>query len=335
VSGQKLFGIGDLAEDVGIESAMDEAGTVSIEFAPDGHRSVFARSWLVGYATGGPGIDQRTEDAKALWSAPQLDLVALAGSWPRLRSESGHRERCLDRLLRLGFVRLSEVPVRPGAVLDVAAEFGFVRETNYGRVFDVRVTPAATNLASTSLPITPHTDNPYRDPVPTLQFLHCLVNEADGGDSGLVDGFWVAARLRELDPSAFAILTRTPVPFRYADGSTDLTASGPLIAVDPRGRIRGIRFNNRSMCALRLPVDEAARFYAAYRAFAALLVAPQAQVDFRLVPGDCVVFDDTRILHARTAFAADGRRHLQGCYADIDAVESQLRVIRRSTRDGR
>ena len=41
---------------------------------------------------------------------------------------------------------------------------------------------------------------------------------------------------------------------------------------------------------------------------------------FRLEPGDCVAFDNTRVLHARTGFAATGPRHLQGCYADLDGV---------------
>jgi gamma-butyrobetaine dioxygenase len=59
-------------------------------------------------------------------------------------------------------------------VLTVAETFGFVRETNYGRLFDVRVVPDPSNLAFTSREILPHTDNPYRDPVPTLQLLHRL-----------------------------------------------------------------------------------------------------------------------------------------------------------------
>ena len=59
-------------------------------------------------------------------------------------------------------------------VAAVAETFGYVRETNYGRVFDVRVEAAPANLASTGLALRPHTDNPYRDPVPTVQLLHCL-----------------------------------------------------------------------------------------------------------------------------------------------------------------
>ena len=58
---------------------------------------------------------------------------------------------------------------------------------------------------SPALPIAPHTDNPYRDPVPTVQLLHCLA-AADGGDSGLVDGFAAAGLLRGEDPAAFGVL---------------------------------------------------------------------------------------------------------------------------------
>jgi len=50
----------------------------------------------------------------------------------------------------------------------------------------------------------------------------------------------------------------------------------------------------------------------------------------RLAPGDCLIFDNTRILHARTAFApAPPGRHLQGCYADLDGLASTLAVLRR------
>jgi gamma-butyrobetaine dioxygenase len=218
-------------------------------------------------------------------------------------------------------------------VLAVAASLGYVRETNYGRLFDVRVEATPANLAYTGLPIAPHTDNPYRDPVPTIQLLHCLATAVEGGDSALVDGFLAAARLREEDPAAFAILTRTPVTFAYSDATAELRATRPMIGVDPRGRIREVRFNHRSMQPLRpgpgRPVEETVAFYSAYRAFAQQVTRPDLMLTFRLAPGDCVVFDNTRILHARTGFAATGRRHLQGCYADLDGAASTMAVLRR------
>ena len=43
-----------------------------------------------------------------------------------------------------------------------------------------------------------------------------------------------------------------------------------------------------------------------------------------------VMFDNCRLLHGRTAFdPADGLRHLQGCYIDIDGPRSLWRVLRR------
>jgi hypothetical protein len=58
--------------------------------------------------------------------------------------------------------------------------FGCVRETNYGRLFDVVSVENPSNLAYTGLALGSHTDNPYRDPVPQLQLLHCL----EGGGRG-------------------------------------------------------------------------------------------------------------------------------------------------------
>jgi len=53
---------------------------------------------------------------------------------------------------------------------------------------------------------------------------------------------------------------------------------------------------------------------------------------FSLEPGDCVVFDNTRVLHSRTGFGASGSRHLQGCYADIDGAESAVALLARNRR---
>jgi len=106
----------------------------------------------------------------------------------------------------------------------------------------------------------------------------------------------------------------------------------PLIQLSPRGRVRGVRFNNRSARPLRLPYAEVTAFYAAYRRWAELLARPERQLNLRLAPGDCLILDNTRILHARTAFgltAGSPGRHLQGCYADLDGLASTLAVLSR------
>lgn len=336
-SGQRLVSITDLAPDVTVIRAVQESDGLHVTFGPDGHEAVFSRTWLAGYATA--EVDQRSEDAKRLWSARDFPAGPPVTSWQAYSRSDAIRLGCLRELLSTGFMLLSGVPAVPGAVADVVASFGFIRETNYGRLFDVRVEAVAANLAYTSLPIGPHTDNPYRDPVPTLQALHCLVSSAEGGESGLLDGFRAAAQLRAEEPLAFDCLTRTPVTFGYGDASAQLRATRPMISLNQAGMIREIRYNGRSMEPMRprsglLPgeaAEEMHEFYLAYRAFAAILQRPSGTLRFALAPGDCMVFDNTRILHSRTGFSAAGRRrHLQGCYADIDGAESTVAVLARS-----
>jgi gamma-butyrobetaine dioxygenase len=316
-------------------------------------------------ASGGePEADPRTEDGKRLWRAADLAGDALpSADWSAYLAGDAVREACLDAVATLGFVLLHGVDPEPAMVLRVAETFGYVRETNYGRLFDVRVVADPANLAFTSREIAPHTDNPYRDPVPTMQLLHCLRSADIGGDSGLVDGFAAAAELRRADPAAFAVLTATPWRFEYADKTAELSATQPLISLTPGGRITAIRLNNRSMRPLRLPYAQTETAYGAYRAWVSLLGRPEFRLTLRLAPGDCLIFDNTRILHARTAFAAPeaavlesavpegavpegavpegavpegavledgpGERHLQGCYADMDGLLSTLGVLRR------
>ena len=99
-----------------------------------------------------------------------------------------------------------------------------------------------------------------------------------GDDTGLVDGFAAAAELRAADPESFGTLAKTPVSFGYVDKETELRASLPLIQLSPRGRVRGVRFNNRSMRPLRRPYAEVTAFYAAYRRWAELLAQPGRQL---------------------------------------------------------
>ncbi|WP_446425896.1 2-trimethylaminoethylphosphonate dioxygenase [Kitasatospora purpeofusca] len=323
-NGQKLFQITDLPDDLAIAARAELDGHLEVLWS-DGHRSRYPAGWLAEEA----GEDGRTESGKQLWAAADFAAGLPEAHWDTYLADPAERAAVLAAVRRSGFAVLRGVPAVERQVLAVAETFGYVRVTNYGELFDVRIEPDPNNLAFTSAAITPHTDNPYRDPVPTLQLLHCLENSATGGDSGLVDGFHAAALLRAEAPEHFAVLTRTPVPFVFRDRGTELRADRPLIDVDPLGRIREVRFNNRSIATLRGPAAELDAFYAAYRAFAAITLRPALQLDFRLDRGDCLIFDNVRLLHARTAFAQDGRRHLQGCYADLDSLSSTLTVLER------
>jgi len=90
--------------------------------------------------------------------------------------------------------------------------------------------------------------------------------------------------------------------------------------------VAGIRYNSRSIQAFEMPPDVMAEYYRAYRVLGEMLHDPLARIGFRLDPGQLMVFDNQRVLHGRSAYE-HGERHLQGCYADKDALHSRIRVL--------
>ena len=333
-SGQRLRGVLSLDAHTGIASWCDDGDDIEVTFTPDGHVSRFSRSWLMANVPGRADVfDDRSERHRPPWHAADLGGRPPTVTWRDLNAIDEPRTAALGALLRTGLLLVRDVPAEPGAVLDVASSFAYVRTTNYGDLFDVRAEPQPVNLAYTGRAIAPHTDNPYRDPVPGIQLLHCLQSTSDGGDSVFLDGFAAAAIVRDDDPPAFATLTSTALTFAYEDADTLLRASAPIITVNAAGEVRSIRWNDRSIQPPAVAPDAVAEVYRAMRVFAATLDTPELHVHVKLEPGDCIIFDNTRILHARTAFeAGTAGRHLQGCYADLDGLASTVGVLERRNR---
>ena len=328
-SGQKLFQITELSKGLALKSVEETADTITVSFAPDDHRSVFSREWLFAKADA-ERSDWRSEAGKKLWLASEIGDRLPVTSWNLYKSNDAERLRLLREIDALGFAIVRKAPRDEGTVLEIAKTFGYVRETNYGALFDVRVELTPSNLAFTGLAIGPHTDNPYRDPVPTMQLLHCLSNAVDGGESGLVDGFKAAALLRAEDPAAFAVLTATLVPFAWSDARAVLRAVRPLIQIPtPPGAFAGFVSTTGRCRPSVSPVRHWWSSTARTGPSAEVIARRELQLRFRLEPGDCVIFDNTRLLHARTAFkdGAGKGRHLQGCYADLDGLLSTIAVL--------
>ncbi|MDE2219549.1 MAG: TauD/TfdA family dioxygenase [Gammaproteobacteria bacterium] len=334
-SGQRLVDVTDLPRDPRIRSAELSGANALIGWQDEALVSTHALDWLYEFAAGRQRVPERE---RRLWLegsglSAQRDFGWL--SWPQLQANDSARLAWLTRLLQDGLAFLRAVPREEGTILEAMGMVGFVAETNYGRLFDVRVVEQPENLAFSDRGLGLHADNPYRDPVPGFQALHTLLAAPDGGDSLFADGIALAAHLRSIDPDSFELLTRTPVPFRYRGTGADLYAERPLIALDCTGGIAAVAYNNRSIQPLRLPPAQCRRYYAAYRRFAELLREPRFQLATRLEGGDLALFDNQRILHGRTGFAsARHPRHLQGCYLTRDSVYSRTALLRQGLSAG-
>ncbi|MDZ7810483.1 MAG: TauD/TfdA family dioxygenase [Arhodomonas sp.] len=202
---QRLFDPHQLPDDLALTAAerKDDEG-VELAFS-DGYRGYYHLPALAAEFDPYDGCPEPQP-----WTA-DLDRGQQTFEWPSLATEQALHAATVA-FLRYGFIILRDVPTQPEEILTVARTFGNLRETNFGQYFEVYSRPQSNDLAYRPVHLGPHTDNPYREPVPGIQLLHCLVNETSGGWSTLVDSLSVGEQLASEDPEGFAMLSTNPGP---------------------------------------------------------------------------------------------------------------------------
>jgi gamma-butyrobetaine dioxygenase len=333
-NGQRLITMADLPTDLRLTEARHKGDSILCRFAPENREIAFGIGWLRANRYDQGTKVARLPDKATTWDASLRDTLP-TGDLAQMQNDAGALRDWLAAAARLGFAKVTGLSTTTGALFDIVDLFGYVRETNYGRLFEVRAEINPTNLAYTGLGLQAHTDNPYRDPVPTLQVLACLENSAEGGDSMVVDGFAAARRLEAEDPNGFALLARYCARFDYAGGKgVHLQSRRPMIELGPDGQLQQIRFNSRSIAPLvDVPFDAMPAYYAAYQRFSDIIDDPAMAVAFKLAPGEAFVVDNTRVLHARKGYSGAGTRWLQGCYADKDGLLSTLAALNENLKE--
>lgn len=330
LNGQRLIALRDIPADTRVSAAQVEGQRLSVTFAPEGKTVDYDIDWLMQNRYDRDHDTDRgwTLDAIETWDAGLMARIP-QGDFHDVQSNPDAKRDWLAQVARYGFGKLTGGPVEDGALFKVVDLFGHVRETNYGRHFEVRTEVNPTNLAYTGLGLQAHTDNPYRDPVPTLQILYCLESSAAGGENMVVDGFRVAERLRSENPEWFDVLANHSARFEYAgEAGVRLQSRRPMIELSPDGALIGVRFNNRSAAAITdVPFEQMETYYAAYRRMGEIIDDPEMEVAFRLEPGESFIVDNTRVLHARKGYSGTGKRWFQGCYADKDGLLSTLAAL--------
>tara|TARA_B100000902_G_scaffold346761_1_gene353663 strand:+ start:1073 stop:2173 length:1101 start_codon:yes stop_codon:yes gene_type:complete len=244
--------------------------------------------------------------------------------------ENEEMYEALQSFYKFGFVIFKNVPTDNNYIVDFANSIGSIRRTNFGEFFNVKSKPNPNDLAYTSLPLAPHTDNPYRNPVPCIQILHCIENEVSGGHSTLVDGFTVTEKLKKNFPDYYKILTEIKVRFQFIDHSVVLEDWAEMIQLDENGNFKQVRFSPRLDFVPLMDKDKLDLYYAARKKISELYNSDKFRIEFKLLPGDLLMMDNHRLLHGRTTYDAnEGKRFLQGCYIDYDSTEGKLKHLKR------
>ncbi|MGE8185183.1 gamma-butyrobetaine dioxygenase [Pseudomonas mandelii] len=329
VTREQVLEIVDVAEDLAPTAAnVDAEGCLSVEWQ-DGHLSRFDPGWLRAHAYDDASRAERRagKPKSRLW---KRDLQLPAFEYQALMNDNDALLQWLLAVRDIGLTQVRGVPTEPGSLKLIAQRISFIRESNFGVLFNVQSKADADSNAYTAFNLPLHSDLPTRELQPGLQFLHCLVNDADGGESIFVDGFAIAQALREEDPESFKSLCEIPVEFRNKDRHSDYRRLAPIIALDAFGQVSEIRMANFLRGPFDASIEDMPKLYRAYRRFIAMTREARFRVMTRLNPGELWCFDNRRTLHARNAFdPASGARHFQGCYVDRDELLSRILVLQR------
>ena len=331
-SGLRTFSVASLPADLTMTDVDDDGGTVVVHWS-DGHISTFDADTVRRIADEaaehrGAPIPARTFGADH--KPPRFPAASLVAG-------SGVHHDLLDAVAIDGFALVTDLPDDDGATEVLASLLGRIRETDYGRVFDIVTEPEAWTLSQSNKGQDAHSDDPFRYTPSGISILHCRRAAAGtGGRSIVVDGFRVAEDLRSEDPAAFDLLTTVAIPYirRRTEAvdqgdDVDMIAHAPVLSVVD-GELMGVRFHERSTGVFDLPGDLVDDYYLAFRAFAEKVREPAYQFDHRLADGEAIVFDNQRVLHGRTGYETDigGRRHIRLCTVDRDQVHSRLRRLK-------
>ena len=238
----------------------------------------------------------------------------------------------IEDFLQTGASVLTGAPTESGSSEQLVSRLGPIREVVFERIHNVVVDPKGYSIAHTPLAIAPHNDFTSYNWPPSVQALHMLVNECEGGDSAIVDGFAVLDQIRRSQPQKFDALCAVPVPFRLFSDAGESYAVNPMVELDGDGNVRVLRFNTQQMQAIPLSQPRLSDFYAAYYELSKAINADRARASFRLDEGQILLTAAHRVLHGRTALRSVGKRHLQDAYFEHDNVRNHLTLLRRTGR---
>lgn len=302
----------------------DEA--LVIEWAGSGHVTRHALSFLALYAKGEKRHDPADLPRRA-WYSDHYRAIARF-SQPALKADKTLVAKWIEAMLVEGVAIITDMPDSNEGLDDLVKLMGHVRPTFFGEYFDVRTHIKPTNLAYTAKALEMHTDTPAEDEAPGVQFLHCRANSVSGGQNLFLDGVAVANDLKKEFPEDFALLSGTDIPYYCEHDHYDMRSRQRVIELDQHGEVSGVTISQHMADIFDLPQQFLDTYYPAFCRFGRMLQSDKYLMRFRLEATECIVFDNHRIVHGRSAYSAtEGDRYLRGCYADRGEMRSTYRAL--------
>ncbi|KAF9883877.1 hypothetical protein FE257_002720 [Aspergillus nanangensis] len=267
------------------------------------------------------------------WNNEQMDTIQHWISYNDYINDDAKFATAMRQLALTGLIFVRDIPESREMVEKVATRMGPLRNTFYGSTWDVRTVPEAKNVAYTNAFLGFHMDLMYMNEPPGYQLLHCLQNSCDGGESLFVDGFRVAKEMAKKNPDGYNKLAKVWLNYEYNHKEHTYNNQWPVFEME-HGHLVHVNYSppfQGPMHQMHLSGHVPRENFAALREFAEALEKEENTFELKLNPGECAIFENRRVLHARRQFnTSSGSRWLAGAYVDEDAVISRFKVCRNS-----
>ncbi|MDC0226592.1 TauD/TfdA family dioxygenase [Alphaproteobacteria bacterium] len=329
---QRMFNILTVSENIfPIKAILNEKGNLEIQWSEGNHISKYKLKWLRNHCYTIKNKEKYISPYKLWDNTYNNKLEIFKIDYEEILQNKQGLIKWLDQLNIYGLSIVKNTPQEKKSALKLINKISHIRETFFKTPFEVINIPNPNNTAYTAEGLRNHTDLPYYEYAPGYQFLHCLTNNAVGGNSSAVDGFKIAEYLKMKDPETFKILLSTYVKFKDNDytQNTIRIHHSPLITLNKDLDYNDIRFSIATMAALDIHPNKMQKFYKSYRKLASLIHDKNFTINFKLEAGDIFCFNNRRVLHGRTEYDPNsGHRHLQGYYLDRDELISRINFLR-------
>ena len=211
----RKFNILDVSENIHPTNCfINKDGNLVIKWNENNHESIFLSNWLRNNCYTINNKEDLVSPYKLWDSSIQQNIDKLLINYDEIINSDDILQNWLEILHSYGIAIVKNSPTKKNSAFKILNRISHVRETFFGTPFEVINIPKPNNQAYTADALGNHTDLPYYEYAPGYQFLHCLVNDAQGGMSTCLDSFKIANFLKENNSDIFELLVNTPVKFK-------------------------------------------------------------------------------------------------------------------------
>ncbi|KAI0020322.1 Clavaminate synthase-like protein [Xylariomycetidae sp. FL0641] len=333
-SGQKRFATVDVPLDLSVERlARTEDGSLEVQWSNDfltgdTHTTHYDGEFVKRlFGAGGAPVGKTPPPGQIMWDREGLEEVKPFFEFEQFMNGEADYATAMTRLRTHGLIFLKNVPSDEKMVEEITKKIGMLQETFYGRSWDVVSKPDAENVAYTNTYLGLHQDLLYMDSPPGVQLLHCLKNSCEGGESLFSDGMRAACMLAFQYPHLSSPLTEHQIGYHYDVGENHYFSYRPVLNKFQPSLYWSPPFQFPQQRVWK--TTEGAQLYhewlkAAHKVRELIDKEPFVY-EYKMQEGDCVIFDNIRILHGRRQFdTSSGERFLKGAYVSSDSYRSKI-----------